>query len=84
MVRIDIKNILMWCTNKNTGPVAGDAASSVGGSVGDSTAGASGTDTGSISLSRGGVIAIIVVACSVCIFGGRFRSFFNFQASAWG
>jgi hypothetical protein len=62
-------------TDPRAGPAAGDAASSSG-SGGDSNAGAAGADTGSISLSRGGVIAIIVVACSICVFGGipTFRS----------
>ncbi|KAG4421805.1 hypothetical protein IFR04_005055 [Cadophora malorum] len=49
------------------GPAAGDAGSSPG--SGDSAAGAAGADHGSIAISRGGIIAIIVVAVSVCILG---------------
>lgn len=39
----------------------------------DSDAGASGPDSGSITLSRGGIIALIVVAVSICVFGGKFH-----------
>ncbi|KAI9054352.1 hypothetical protein LZ554_001515 [Drepanopeziza brunnea f. sp. 'monogermtubi'] len=49
------------------GPVAGDAGSSA--STSDSNAGASGSDGGSVSISRGGIIAIIAIAVSVCIIG---------------
>ncbi|KAK0109765.1 hypothetical protein ONS95_002441 [Cadophora gregata] len=49
------------------GPSAGDAGSSPG--SGDSAAGAAGADHGSIAISRGGIIAIIVVGVSVCILG---------------
>ncbi|RDL37076.1 Uncharacterized protein BP5553_04509 [Venustampulla echinocandica] len=49
------------------GPAPGDAGSSAGN--GDSTAGAAGPDSGSITLSKGGIIAIIVIAVSVCVFG---------------
>lgn len=52
------------------GPEPGDVGSSS--SSVDSNAGASGSDGGSFSLSRGGVIAIIVVATFVCVFGGKF------------
>lgn len=44
----------------------GDADSSGGGGT---AAGASGTDTSSFNLSKGGLIAIIVVVSVVCIFG---------------
>jgi len=37
----------------------------------ESDAGAAGGSTGAISISRGGIIAIIVIASSVCIFGGK-------------
>jgi len=53
-----------------TGPTPGDAGSSGGNGQVDTDAGASGPDSGSIQLSRGAIIAIIVVACSICIFGG--------------
>ncbi|TVY83663.1 hypothetical protein LSUE1_G002886 [Lachnellula suecica] len=49
------------------GPSAGDVGSTAG--SGDSEAGAAGPDSGSFTLSRGGIIAIIVVASFVCIFG---------------
>ncbi|CAG8951205.1 hypothetical protein HYFRA_00007952 [Hymenoscyphus fraxineus] len=45
----------------------GDAGSNAG--AGDSAAGAAGHDAGSITLSRGAIIAIIVIASMVCIFG---------------
>ncbi|CAG8975690.1 hypothetical protein HYALB_00007894 [Hymenoscyphus albidus] len=45
----------------------GDAGSNAG--AGDSAAGAAGHDAGSITLSRGAIIAIIVIASVVCIFG---------------
>jgi len=54
-----------------SGPAAGDAGSAPGSSAGDSIAGASGTDTGSMSISKGGVIAIAVCTSFVCIFGGK-------------
>lgn len=53
-------------------PSAGDVSSTAG--SGDSNAGAAGQDTGSIGLSKGVIIAIIVVACSVCLFGGKTQS----------
>ncbi|KAH7336356.1 hypothetical protein BKA65DRAFT_553012 [Rhexocercosporidium sp. MPI-PUGE-AT-0058] len=49
------------------GPSAGDAGSSP--TSGDSAAGAAGADHGSIAISRGGIIAIIVMAVSVCVLG---------------
>ncbi|CZR51887.1 uncharacterized protein PAC_01764 [Phialocephala subalpina] len=52
-----------------SGPAPGDVGSSADGSSGDSNAGAAGTDSSSISISRGGVIAIIVCATFVCVFG---------------
>ncbi|KAH9224520.1 hypothetical protein DL95DRAFT_439674, partial [Leptodontidium sp. 2 PMI_412] len=48
-------------------PAPGDAGSSP--ASGDSAAGAEGADHGSIAISRGGIIAIIVVAVSVCVLG---------------
>ncbi|QSZ36145.1 hypothetical protein DSL72_007270 [Monilinia vaccinii-corymbosi] len=48
-------------------PSAGDAASS--GSGPDSDAGASGTSNGSVQLSNGAMIAIIVAVIGVCLFG---------------
>lgn len=54
------------------GPDPGDVGSSPG--SGDSIAGAAGTDNGSISISRGGIIAIIIVAVSVCVLGSKFRN----------
>ncbi|XMA09371.1 hypothetical protein WAI453_002162 [Rhynchosporium graminicola] len=54
-------------TQPGDGPAAGDAGSSP--TSGDSTAGAAGADHGSIAISKGGIVAIIVVAVSVCIFG---------------
>ncbi|PBP25674.1 hypothetical protein BUE80_DR003410 [Diplocarpon rosae] len=56
------------------GPAAGDAGSSA--STGDTDAGASGADHGSISISRGGVIAIIVVAVFICVLGAVSAVFF--------
>jgi len=50
------------------GEPAGDAGS-VSTPGGDSDAGASGTDSESITLSRGAIIAIIVIVVSVIIFG---------------
>lgn len=52
------------------GPTAGDVGSSSG--AGDSDAGAAGPDSGSITLSKGATIAIIVCAVSVCVFGSGF------------
>lgn len=52
-----------------SGPAAGDAGSSAGSSTGDSDQGAAGPDSGSITISRGGIIAIIVVVVCVVIFG---------------
>jgi hypothetical protein len=52
-----------------SGPSAGDAGSSAGSSTGDTDAGASGPDSGSITISKGGIIAIIVVVVCVVIFG---------------
>ncbi|PMD35210.1 hypothetical protein L207DRAFT_587522 [Hyaloscypha variabilis F] len=51
------------------GPAPGDVGSSAGSSAGDSDAGAAGSSSGSIELSRGAIIAIIVCAVSVCILG---------------
>lgn len=53
------------------GPSAGDAASAPGSSAADSIAGASGPDSGSITLPRGGIIALIVCVVGVCIFGSE-------------
>lgn len=53
-----------------SGPTAGDAGSTAG--AGDSAAGAAGHDGGSITLSRGAIIAIIVVASVICILGSKF------------
>lgn len=55
-----------------SGPSAGDAGSSAGSSTGDSNEGAAGPDSGSITISRGGIIAIIVVVVCVVVFGGMF------------
>ncbi|TVY24961.1 hypothetical protein LHYA1_G006119 [Lachnellula hyalina] len=49
------------------GPAAGDAGSSAG--AGDSNAGAAGGDSGSITLSRGAIIALITIAGTICIVG---------------
>ena len=62
------------------GPAAGDAGSSPG--SGDSAAGAAGADHGSIAISRGGIIAIIVVAVSVCILEGKHLLELNVQGIA--
>ncbi|RFU35151.1 hypothetical protein B7463_g1230, partial [Scytalidium lignicola] len=51
------------------GPAPGDAASAGGDSSVDSDAGASGSDSGGISLSRGGLIAMIVVIVFVVLLG---------------
>ncbi|CAL3962478.1 hypothetical protein PZA11_000373 [Diplocarpon coronariae] len=56
------------------GPVAGDAGSSA--STGDTDAGARGADRGSIAISRGGIIAIIVVAVFICVLGTVSAVFF--------
>ncbi|TAQ85988.1 hypothetical protein B7494_g5688 [Chlorociboria aeruginascens] len=48
-------------------PEPGDAGSSP--TSGDSTAGASGPDSGSITLSKGGLIAIIIVVVVISVFG---------------
>jgi hypothetical protein len=53
------------------GPSAGDVGSSAGTSTGDTDAGASGPSSGSIELSRGAIIAIIVCAVSVCLLGSE-------------
>ena len=53
------------------GPSAGDVGSSAGTSAGDSNAGAAGPDSGSITLSKGGIIAIIVCVVFVIIFGSE-------------
>ena len=45
------------------------AASAGGGSYYDGQDGSAGTDTGSFSLSKGGLIAIIVVVVAVAVFG---------------
>ncbi|KAB8293830.1 hypothetical protein EYC80_009311 [Monilinia laxa] len=50
-------------------PSAGDAASSVGSNGADSDAGASGTSSGSVQLSNGAMIAIIIAVIGVCLFG---------------
>ena len=52
-----------------SGPVAGDAGSSPGSSAGDSDAGAAGPDSGSFTISRGGIIAIIVIVVCVVMLG---------------
>ena len=54
-----------------TGPAAGDVGSTAGSAAANSDAGAAGPDSGSITLSRGGIIAIIVIVSFVCIFGGE-------------
>lgn len=61
-----------------SGPTAGDAGSSAGSSAVDSDAGASGGSSESFSLSRGAIIAIIVVACSICILGAVSAVLFYF------
>lgn len=48
-------------------PSAGDASSTS--SAGDSDAGAAGSDSGSITISKGGIIAIIVCVSFVVLFG---------------
>jgi len=48
-------------------PAPGDAGSSAG--AGDTDAGAAGSDSGSITVSRGGMIAIIVCVVFVVVFG---------------
>jgi hypothetical protein len=50
-------------------PAAGDVSSSPG--PGDGDAGAAGTDSGSINISKGGIIAIIVCVVFVVAFGSR-------------
>lgn len=50
-------------------PAPGDAGSSGTGSSAANEAGASGQDSGSISLSRGGLIAVIVVIVGVAVLG---------------
>jgi hypothetical protein len=50
-------------------PGAGDVSSSPG--QGDTDAGASGSDSGSITISKGGIIAIIVCVVFVVIFGSK-------------
>lgn len=52
-----------------SGPSAGDAGSTAG--SGGSDAGASGSDSGSFTLSKGGIIAIIVVVVFVVLFGSE-------------
>ena len=52
--------------NDYIGPAAGDVGLA---GAGDSEAGASGSDSGGIKLSQGGMIAIIVVIVVVCLFG---------------
>lgn len=47
-----------------TGPGSASATSTV-----DNNAGASGSDSGAFDISRGGMIAIIVVVCVVAIVG---------------
>jgi len=54
---------------QNQGGQAGDASSSAQGSSSANEAGASGSDNESFSLSKGGMIAIIVVVAVVVIFG---------------
>ena len=55
---------------REIGPSAGDVGSTAG--SGDSEEGASGHDSGSITLSQNGMIAIIVVIVLVCVFGSGF------------
>ncbi|ESZ96745.1 hypothetical protein SBOR_2889 [Sclerotinia borealis F-4128] len=50
-------------------PSAGDAASSGGSDAVNSDAGASGTSSGSVQLSNGVMIAIIIAVIGVCLFG---------------
>lgn len=49
------------------GPSAGDVGSTAG--TGDTNAGAQGNSSSSITISKGGIIALIVVAVTVCIIG---------------
>lgn len=53
-----------------SGSQAGDAGSANSGV--NSAAGAAGSDTGSITLSRGAIIAIVIVVSCVVIFGSKF------------
>ena len=54
------------------GPSAGDAGSSAASSTGDSDAGAAGSSSGSITISKGGMVAIIIVVVCVVIFGSAY------------
>jgi hypothetical protein len=65
------------------GPSAGDAGSSAGSSAGDSDEGAAGPDSGSITISRGGIIAIIVVVVCVVIFGSTFAPYPKELQNRW-
>jgi len=53
------------------GPVAGDVGSTAG--VGDSDAGAAGNESGSITISTTGIIAIVVCVSVVALFGSMLR-----------
>lgn len=68
---IYLENYTTTRTDKSIGPQPGDAGSSGGSSSVDSEAGASGSDNSSINISHGAVIAIIVVAVFVCVFGSK-------------
>jgi len=61
-------------TIQHQGGAAGDASSSNEGASSANEAGASGSDTQSITISKGGIIAIAVVVSCVVVFGSTFSS----------